>query len=146
MVHAANDAYKFGMSFDEANIVNYILPYKRHIDLDTDAETEFDSDPEIDYMNDESYSELDSHFDNAAIESNPDEIFETEEIIDDFCEDKTFVEVVSENGTVKKNRKSSLVWILSEKGSRVSNDRLKRVTSLRTSSRRTKRARQTNDK
>lgn len=140
-INATSETNKFGMGFDETIIENYVFPYKRHIDTDTDAETDFSSDIEDDYMNNKSYSELD---DSASIASNLEEISETEEIIDDTSEDKAFVEIVSESGTVKKIRKSSLAWILSEKCGQISNDRLKRVQSIRNSTLR-KRARQMND-
>lgn len=127
---AISEANKFGMNLDETDLENYALPYKRHIDTDTDAETDFETDMESDHESDD---ELNSYYRGESDESNDEDITEIEgieEIVEN-NDEKPFVEMVNENGTVKKIRKSSLVWILSERGSKLSNDRLKRVQSMR---------------
>lgn len=127
-IHAINDASEFGMSLDETILENYELPYKMNnnidIDTDTDTEPEFDLD-----MDNSAYNEIVNEFEHSCF-VNGQEISEVEEIIEADNEDKKFVEIVCENGTIKKVRKSSLVWILSEKGSKISNDRLKRVQTM----------------
>lgn len=124
--HAISEANKFGMSLDETILENYALPYKRHIDTETDAETDFESDIEDGYMNNESDEELNSYFGSERNQSNFEEM---REFVGD-NEDKPFVDFVGENGAVQKIRKSSLVWVLSDSNFRISSDRLKRVQSM----------------
>lgn len=137
-VHAINDAKEFGMSLDEIVLENYALPYKINNYIST--ETTFYSDEENELSN-EIERKLEYPIFGYGMNALQ-EISDVEEIIDAESDDKKFVEIILDNGTIKKIRKSSLVWILSDKGSKISNDRLKRVrvTTRNTSYKRARRA------
>lgn len=121
--HAIEEAKKFGMSLDDNSIENYDLPYKRHINLNGDLDDESETDNEYSYTDAE--NEYDQPYENEENYGIDNEI----EIItnESTSEKMQFTEILSDNGTKKIIRKSSLVWLLSEKGSKLSNDRLKRV-------------------
>lgn len=110
---AIDDAKKFGMDFDDDVIENYQMPGRSGYGTETDYE---DSDEETIANN--YYSEEEFEHD----------LTDEESIIDNL-EDKNshFIEIETDNGSRKIIRKSSLVWLLSEKNSKLSNDRLKRV-------------------
>lgn len=68
----------------------------------------------------------------------PNEIEFIDEIVEasgleNLTENKRFTEVICENGTKRKMRKPSLVWLLSENNYKLSNDRLKRVQTRKLS-------------
>lgn len=65
-----------------------------------------------------------------------DEVSENSFMTEDTESDRRFVEVSTEDGLKKMMRKSSLVWLLSEKGMTLSKDRLKRVQSTSVNSKR----------
>lgn len=65
-----------------------------------------------------------------------DEVSENSFMTEDTESDRRFVEVSTEDGLKKMMQKSSLVWLLSEKGMTLSKDRLKRVQSTSVNSKR----------
>lgn len=65
-----------------------------------------------------------------------DEVSGNSFMTEDTESDRRFVEVSTEDGLKKMMRKSSLVWLLSEKGMTLSKDRLKRVQSTSVNSKR----------
>lgn len=111
---AIEEASKFGLSLDESLLENYPLPCRLSPNYD-------ESEEEI--INDEFDGEIDE------IENIEIQILNDVHMVDveKANENQHFIEVNSENGSKKIIRKSSLVWLLSEKGAKLSNDRLKRV-------------------
>lgn len=119
--YAVEDAKKFGMVINDDLLENYPFNHKskkgfENIDEDVDCLEDLDDDVGMDEILDE-------------VSGNS---FMTE----DTESDRRFVEVSTEDGLKKMMRKSSLVWLLSEKGMTLSKDRLKRVQSTSVSSKR----------
>lgn len=107
-IQAIEMGKKFGMSLDEKTLENYQLPSKNKKGVDAS----------MDEINDESEIESEFELENECLDFEDESNDDTE---------KRFTEIITENGNRKIIRKSSLVWLLSERGSKISNDRLKRV-------------------
>lgn len=103
--YAIQNAKQYGMSIDPDVLENYEI-----FKLQESGTSEYES--EEDYDGDD--------LDDENFDSNFCEFDDVSDVKD------KFIEIESENGK-KVIRKSSLVWLLSEPGSRLSNDRLKRV-------------------
>lgn len=120
--HSMEEAKKFGMSLDESILGNYEFPYKRRIGIDVDNEQSqlnLDDCDDCEYLCSESDLNGEINDDISNIEMMFSETSTNQK--------RQFTEVLCENGSLKIIRKSSLVWLLTEKGSKLSNDRLKRV-------------------
>lgn len=130
---AVEEAKKFGMNIDEQLLENYPFEQKSVLTVDND----YDSDYFGEDSNYDPSMEIDENYKNGVLNENIDS--------DEQQENSKFVQVSTEDGSQRIMRKSSLVWLLSEKGSQLSKDRLKRVQSTSASSR-PKRARRVSEK
>lgn len=118
-IQAIQNANEFGMALNENILETYDHPYKRHIDINNEIETDTEKCS--------LYPDSDDEFTNSHFEKETDDSDITEIMEESDNENKQFIEIISDNGTKKIIRKSHLVWMLSEKCSKLSNDRLKRV-------------------
>lgn len=133
-ISAMEDARNFGMSLDEETLGNYAFHRRAFIHGvgNDDDEDSIDDDEEADDQLLIGETEEDDFISSTfQDQEEPNGIFSEDDGRNTRRLDRLFTEIITENGSKRNIRKSSLVWLLSDDYCKLSNDRLKRVQTTK---------------
>lgn len=118
---AIDDASSFGIHVDPSDIQTTSIPVSK---LNSDIDTEnYNSDDEDELEKDDLQNQDDNDQD-VSFHREVEEILKANE---ESTKETSYVTMVDHTGVMKSVRKSTVVWLMSEGGRKISSDRLKRV-------------------